>query len=621
MGEREVLSACAFDCPDGCGFSYEPSSGRLWGRRDHPYTAGFVCHKLRSFFHALGDQGRLKMPLLRDGGELREVSWDRALSVLAERLERAVQRDPRRVLWATGSGNVRLENLAFDLFSKSMGGFTGLKGSLCGGEGGSGLRESYRVRRHVPPEEVLKSKRIVLWGRNVAETNPHFVPIIARARTLGAQVGYLDVRPTRTDHLADRVWRVLPGADLALAMYLCRRLLDSKVLPEGEFQGFEDFVWAVRGLRDREVMAASGLNAQELEDLFRFVSSGGPVSIWAGWAIQRRLGGDAVMRSIDSLVFLLGSQDVVGGGMVFSADDEAPMPDGIVDAPFGRLAPRPSVGRFILDAKDPPVELVLFSRCNPVSQCQDASSLEVALQGVFSVCLDWRLSATARRSSLVIPVAPFPEQPQGVVFSYWHDLLQLCRPVLSGPCPYEGEVLDRLLEMLGKERVVQKGASELVRRVLSNPGLSEVAQGIWRFPHPAHHQGAFRFPRGEELNRLVQGSAGGCHFQRLRLVTPHRFDGVNGGGTEPWAQGADGLWAYLSPLQLEGLGVSNGAEGWLESTFGRVKVRFAPMDGLREGVCVVFSGQEGVNRLIGPQLTDCWNNRLSEAWVRVIPSS
>ncbi|EHM10823.1 anaerobic dehydrogenase, typically selenocysteine-containing [Thermanaerovibrio velox DSM 12556] len=623
MEPKCVLSACAFDCPDACGFAFDPASGEVRGRVDHPYTGGFVCHKLRGFLSQVGKrEGRLTKPLLRDGGVLREVSWDRGLSVFASKLSEAVRKDPRRVLWATGSGNLRLDNRAFDLFSRALGGFTGLKGSLCGGEGGAGLAESYRVRRHVPPEEVLRSRRVILWGRNVAETNVHFVPLLAKARSLGVRVGYVDVRPTRTDGMADVKWTVRPGADLPLVLYLCGRIMESGVCSVEGSEGFEEFASLVRGVSRDQVLGVSGLSEEALEDMVRFLLGDGPLSVWAGWAVQRRVGGDLLMRGLDAMVFLLGSQDVPGGGMVFSADDEAPVPSDLVGDCFGRWAPRPSVGRFIGDAKEPPVEVAVFSRCNPVTQSQDAGTLEEVLkgEGLFSVCLDWRLSATARRCSLVIPVAPFPEQPKGVVFSYWHDLIQLVNPlweVSGGPVPYEGEVLDRLLVLLGERPAVVSAAERVVRSVLSAPGLVEVAEGIWRFPHPRRHQGVFRFPGGKDLTLRFWELGVPKGIDLFELITPHRHDGVNGWALSEWAGGGDGPWACLSPGELRALGIAQGDEGWLESPFGRARVRFSSLDGLANGVCMVFSGQEGVNRLIGPNITPRWNTRLSEAMVRV----
>ncbi len=606
----KILSACAFDCPDACGFEVRWGSSQVRGRDDHPYTRGFVCRKLTKLLDAL-EGPRPTQPMLREGGVLNPISWDRALSILAGRIESTVKRDPRRILWGTGSGNLLMTNCLLDLFSQRLGGFTGLAGSLCGGEGGHGLSLSYPVRRHVPPEEVLESRRILLWGRNVAETNVHFVPLIARARAMGAKVGYLDVRPTRTHGLADAAWTLRPGSDLALGAFLCGEVLRGGGGPVGEFRGLEEFEGSIRWATRQEVGRLTGLSSQELDEILQFVTSDGPLSLWAGWAMQRRQGGDLLMRVLDSLVFLLGSQDVPGGGMVFSADDGAPFPPGFAQNCFSRLAPRPVVGPWLKGAQDPPVELVIFSRCNPVTQTQGVEDLLELMdrEDPFFVCLDWRLSATASRSHLFIPVAPFPEQPDGLVFSYWHDLLQVTRPVRRSPCPSEADLLDSILRMLGFDPCVRGSFEPFVRQVLSNPGLVPVAEGIWRFPHPDRNRGAFSFPLVPPV-----GPAG----DSLTLVTPHRFDAVNGGGCESWAEG-DGLVFRLSPREASRLGLRDRQRVAVRSPWGEVRGVLRVEEGVAPGTCWTHSGQRGVNLLVGPQLTDRWNCCLSQVEVELRP--
>ena len=57
--------------------------------REHPEVDdGWLCDRGRFAYPALGE-GRVTEPLIRDGGELRPVSWERALEEAAARLSRA----------------------------------------------------------------------------------------------------------------------------------------------------------------------------------------------------------------------------------------------------------------------------------------------------------------------------------------------------------------------------------------------------------------------------------------------------------------------------------------------------------------------------------------------------
>ena len=56
LADGNYLSVCAYDCPDSCGMVATCSEGRLVeleGRKDNPYTRGFICHKGRRWVRDL----------------------------------------------------------------------------------------------------------------------------------------------------------------------------------------------------------------------------------------------------------------------------------------------------------------------------------------------------------------------------------------------------------------------------------------------------------------------------------------------------------------------------------------------------------------------------------------
>jgi NADH-quinone oxidoreductase subunit G len=58
--------------------------------RDHPEVDdGWLCDRGRFAYPKLGEDGRVTEPMIRDGGELRPVSWERALEEAVTRLKRA----------------------------------------------------------------------------------------------------------------------------------------------------------------------------------------------------------------------------------------------------------------------------------------------------------------------------------------------------------------------------------------------------------------------------------------------------------------------------------------------------------------------------------------------------
>jgi NADH-quinone oxidoreductase subunit G len=81
-------------CPSQCNVSLSVRDERVMrvlARDNHDVDDGWLCDRGRFAYPKL-EEGRISGPLLRDGGELRPVSWERALEEAATRLARAGER-------------------------------------------------------------------------------------------------------------------------------------------------------------------------------------------------------------------------------------------------------------------------------------------------------------------------------------------------------------------------------------------------------------------------------------------------------------------------------------------------------------------------------------------------
>ena len=100
-------SACPHDCPSVCALDIEllPDGriGRVHGAKDNSYTAGVVCAKVARYADRAHHPDRLLKPLIRAGakgeGVWKEASWEAALDLVAERFERAEEKDGSEAVW------------------------------------------------------------------------------------------------------------------------------------------------------------------------------------------------------------------------------------------------------------------------------------------------------------------------------------------------------------------------------------------------------------------------------------------------------------------------------------------------------------------------------------------
>jgi NADH-quinone oxidoreductase subunit G len=88
---EQAGSICTL-CPAQCNVSFTVRDDRVLRvlSRDHEdVDDGWLCDKGRFAYQAIHSDERITRPMIRDGGELREVGWDRALDEAAAALGRA----------------------------------------------------------------------------------------------------------------------------------------------------------------------------------------------------------------------------------------------------------------------------------------------------------------------------------------------------------------------------------------------------------------------------------------------------------------------------------------------------------------------------------------------------
>src|SRR3954469_3749887 len=97
-------------CEATCGLTLTIEGTRVTsarGDRDDVFSKGFICPKGASFGAVDGDPDRLRTPLVRRDGELREATWEEAFDAVAAGLRPVVERyGPDSVGMVLGNPNV-----------------------------------------------------------------------------------------------------------------------------------------------------------------------------------------------------------------------------------------------------------------------------------------------------------------------------------------------------------------------------------------------------------------------------------------------------------------------------------------------------------------------------------
>ena len=611
MGSPEaaqvVRTACNRDCPDACSILVTVDQGRatkLQGDPDDPVTRGFLCERTAKFLARQYSADRFTRPLLRRGGRLEPLSWDDALDLAAERLQRIrAESGPAAILHYRSGGSLGLLKPAADFLFEQFGPVTIKRGDICSGAGEEANCRDFGVSESSDFFDVHSSRLIVVWGRNVHTSGPHLLPLLHEARRRGAAIVGIDPIRTRLARSCDLFLQPRPGSDGALALAVARHLFEEGGA-DPEAQHYCHGWPAFRALACSRTLAERAAEADvPAADLARFAAlyaARKPAAILVGWGLARRRNGCATVRTLDALALVSGNVGVAGGGASYTMARRAAF-----DLSFLRgadAAPRtfaePLLGAEILAARDPPVRAIWVTAGNPVSMLPDSASVRRAFErSEFNVVVDTHPTDTTDVAHLVLPCLTLLEDDD-VLGSYGNHWLRVSRPAIEPPAEarHEIAILHGLARRLGLADRFPGSVDEWKRRVLRRVEPRGItAASLARAParNPFVPEVLFegrRFPTADGKARLVGEApppieAGDADFPLL-LFAGSTPKGQSSQWCEPTPPGPPEV--RLHPAAANGL--ADGAPAWIESRIGRLRVRVRHDASLRRELACMDKG-------------------------------
>jgi len=250
MSIEYVPTICPY-CSCGCGINLVVKDGKIIGQepwKEHPVNQGANCPKGKNAYHYIYSEDRLKMPLVRKNGTLKETSWDEALDLVSSKLKES---SPESFGFIASCRNSNEDAYVMQKFTRVVMGTNNVEycGRLCHSPAAAALipaMGSGAMQTSQP--EIELADCICLAGVNIMETFPMIARRVFRAKAKGAKVIYTDPRKTATArHLADIHLQLRSGTDAALI-----NAMMSIILAEG--------------LEDKEFIASRTAGIDELRD-------------------------------------------------------------------------------------------------------------------------------------------------------------------------------------------------------------------------------------------------------------------------------------------------------------------------------------------------------------------
>lgn len=429
---RILSHGCTLDCFDCCKFNVYVKDDKIIkieGDKNHPYTRGMICKKGRAHVTRLNHKDRIYKPLLKVNGEWKEISFEEAINIMAEKLNYYKRNySSQSVMYYEQYGNGSVLKSIGEIFFNFYGGGSRGKGGPCWSAGIKAQKYDFGYVKGHAIEDMLNSKSIFVWGKNPAYTTIHTMQMINKAKKNGSIIVVIDPIKTSTADKADLYVQIKPGTDGALAMAMAKIIIE-KNLFDKEFiknyvNGFEEYQKYLNTLDINYLLDECGVTLDIVEKLVNLYTNKYSC-IHIGTGMQKYTNGGNTIRSINALGAITGQIGFSGGGINYA---NMVYPKVLNLDPYNSSKYCDSrefyvseISEFInytIDNKQQvPLKMAIITKSNLLNQLPNLNQLEKSISRIeFKVCFDMFMTDTAKACDLFIPCTNTLES-EDIVFS------------------------------------------------------------------------------------------------------------------------------------------------------------------------------------------------------------
>jgi anaerobic selenocysteine-containing dehydrogenase len=529
------------------------------GDPDHQNTAGVLCTKVSRYVERTYHPDRLLTPLKRIGkkgeGKFTPISWDEALSTIADKLKTIAAKDARAILpysYAGTMGLVQGESMAMRFFNKL--GASRLDRTICSSAGGVGYKYTIGAKVGTDTEQFGNAKVILIWGGNPIASNLHFWMKVQEAKRRGAILVAIDPYRSLTAEKCQHHIALLPGTDAALALGLMHILIRDDLLDHDYIErytlGFVALSDRVADWTPEKTADTCGIPVEQIEQLAHLIGTtaqaGEAVAIRVNYGVQRVRGGGMAVRNIACLPALIGAWRHAAGGILLSSGDSFPKDSQLLERPDlmpAESAPRninmSTIGDDLLRPASAEfgsaIEALIVYNSNPVAVAPESAKVAqgFAREDLFTVVLEHFQTDTADYADIVLPATTQLEHTD-IHATYGHLYMMANNPAIAplGESKPNSEIFRLLAARMGFDEACFAESDDAIAAQAFNAqdvraihfDWSSLKKTGWQklnMPAAPFAQGGFATPSGK------------CEFYSERML----------------ADGLDPLPTYIPPYE------------------------------------------------------------------------
>jgi len=425
-------------CEATCGLRIETDNGHIKSIRgddEDVFSRGFICPKAHGLKALHEDPDRLRRPLVRRDGELREASWAEAWHAVEEGLAPLLEQHGRNAV-AVYLGNPSAHNLAANVYApvflKALGSqnvYTASTVDQMPKQVSAGLM--FGAGLSVPVPDLDRCEHLLVLGANPLVSNgslmtsPNARGRIRAIRERGGKVVVIDPRRSRTADEADEHHAIVPGTDAHFLFGLVHTLVDEGLADPRSIaahcEGLPEIERLARDFAPEHVEGICGIEAGEIRRIARELAAAPRAACYGRIGTCTQEFGTLASWLVDVVNVLTGNLDREGGAMFTRAAgaqrNTVGKPGigkgvklgrwksrvrGLPEA-FGEL-PVVCLAEEIETPGEGQVRALVTVAGNPVVSTPQSERLDSALPELdFMVSLDIYVNETTRHADVILP--------------------------------------------------------------------------------------------------------------------------------------------------------------------------------------------------------------------------
>ncbi len=435
MSEVEHYRTCPL-CEATCGLAITMNGDKVISIKGDPkdvFSKGFICPKGTALKHLHEDPDRLRRPMVRIDGELRDATWEQAYAALEAGLFRVISETGKDTV-ALYLGNPTVHSLSASVMTIALAKLLGTRNLYSAAtvdqmpkHVSCGLM--FGRPDHIPVPDIDRTDYMLIVGANPWVSNgslataPDFKGRLERVQQRGGKVVVVDPRRTETASGADDYVPIRPGTDALFLLAIVNTLFEEDLIDPGDVAdfvtGLDDVRHAIEGLTADRVASVTGIPAHTTQRIAREIATAASAVVYDRVGAHQQAFGTLTSWAADVITTLTGNLDRPGGKMFALAAHAKPDPD----SPGGRGW---AIGRFTSRVSNRPeaygqlpisvlaeeietpgegqVRALITVGGNPVLSTPNGARLARALESLdFMVCVDPYLNETTRFADVILP--------------------------------------------------------------------------------------------------------------------------------------------------------------------------------------------------------------------------